>query len=300
MKRKFSIFAVILLALALVACQSNEKPVTNDSAQSAQTDSSQSAQADNSKSTQTDNSQSAQADNSKNTENTTEEKSDRTNSDQTTNDQTNNDRTNTDQTTAGQTNDKESDHDTSDAVNENQTGTEEKYGTEDSSTTEDTDVQEKSKVLVIYFSATGTTAGIGRKIANITGADIYEIKAAQEYTAADLNWNDSDSRTTKEQDDPSARPEIGSNQVSLDGYTTIFIGYPIWWGEEPRIMDTFVESYDFGGITMIPFCTSGSSGIGRSGRNLADKAGSGRWLDGKRFGAGASEDSIRSWIEGIQ
>ncbi len=160
--------------------------------------------------------------------------------------------------------------------------------------------EENGGTLVVYFSATGTTKGVAEKIAGITGADTYEIKAAQEYTDADLNWNDSSSRSTKEQNDSSARPEIGSDAVSLDGYTTIYIGYPIWWGEEPRIMDTFVESYSFDGITMIPFCTSGSSGIGRSGKNLANNAGSGTWLDGKRFDAGASEDEIRSWIEGLQ
>ena len=157
-----------------------------------------------------------------------------------------------------------------------------------------------SDVLIVYFSATGTTKGIAEKIAGITGADTYEIKAAQEYSDADLNWNDSDSRSTKEQNDPSARPEIGSEAVSLDGYTTIYIGYPIWWGEEPRIMDTFVESYNFDGITMIPFCTSGSSGIGRSGQNLEYNAKSGNWLDGKRFAGSASEDEIRSWIESLQ
>ena len=84
--------------------------------------------------------------------------------------------------------------------------------------------------LVVYFSATGNTRGVAEKIASITGADIYEIKAAQEYTDADLDWHDSDSRTTHEQNDPSARPEIGSDPVSLEGYTTIYIGYPIWWG----------------------------------------------------------------------
>lgn len=125
-------------------------------------------------------------------------------------------------------------------------------------------------------------------------------KKGQEYTDADLNWNDSSSRSTKEQNDSSARPEIGSDAVSLDGYTTIYIGYPIWWGEEPRIMDTFVESYNFDGITMIPFCTSGSSGIGRSGQNLADNAGSGTWLDGKRFDGGVSENELKSWIDGLQ
>lgn len=160
--------------------------------------------------------------------------------------------------------------------------------------------EENGGTLVVYFSATGTTKGVAEKIAGITGADTYEIKAAQEYTDADLDWNDSSSRSTKEQNDSSDRPEIGSDAVSLDGYTTIYIGYPIWWGEEPRIMDTFVESHSFDGITMIPFCTSSSSGIGRSGQNLADNAGTGTWLDGKRFGAGASEDEIRSWIEGLQ
>ena len=155
-------------------------------------------------------------------------------------------------------------------------------------------------VLVVYFSATGNTKAVAEKIAAITDADIYEIKAAAEYTEADLNWNDSDSRTTHEQDDPSVRPEIGSDPVSLEGYTTVYIGYPIWWGEEPRIMDTFVESLSFDGIRMIPFCTSGSSGIGRSGKNLAENAGSGDWQDGKRFGAGASEDEIRSWIDSVK
>ena len=159
---------------------------------------------------------------------------------------------------------------------------------------------EGTTTLVVYFSATGNTKSVAEKIASITGADLYEIKAAQEYTEADLDWNDSDSRTTHEQNDPSVRPEIGSDPVSLDGYTTIYIGYPIWWGEEPRIMDTFVESYDFAGITMIPFCTSGSSGIGSSGQNLADNAGSGNWMEGARFGGGASEDELRTWIEGLQ
>ena len=170
--------------------------------------------------------------------------------------------------------------------------------TEQTAEAESNDSSTGNATLVVYFSATGNTRGVAEKIASITGADIYEIKAAQEYTDADLDWHDSDSRTTHEQNDPSARPEIGSDPVSLEGYTTIYIGYPIWWGEEPRIMDTFVESYDFDGITMIPFCTSGSSGIGRSGQNLADNAGSGNWLEGARFGGGASEDELSTWIDG--
>ena len=171
---------------------------------------------------------------------------------------------------------------------------------EDTSSEATESSEEDGGTLVVYFSATGTTKGVAEKIAAITGADIYEIKAAQEYTEADLDWNDESSRTTKEQNDPAVRPEIGSEPISLDGYKTIYIGYPIWWGEEPRIMDTFVESCSFDGKTVIPFCTSGGSGIGRSGQNLADHAGSGTWLDGERFGAGTSEDEVRSWIEGLQ
>ncbi len=155
-------------------------------------------------------------------------------------------------------------------------------------------------VLVVYFSATGNTKGVAEKIAGITGGSLYEIKAAKEYTGGDLDWNDPRSRATREHNDPSARPEIGGEPVSLEGCSTVYLGYPIWWGEAPRIMDTFVESCSFDGITVIPFCTSGSSGIGNSGKELAKKAGSGQWLDGKRFGAGASEQEIRSWISGLQ
>ena len=160
--------------------------------------------------------------------------------------------------------------------------------------------QNASDILVVYFSATGTTKGVAEKIAAITGADLYEIKAAQEYTTEDLDWNDSDSRTTHEQNDKSGRPEIGSDPIALEGYSTIYIGFPIWWGEEPRIMDTFVESYDFDGKTMIPFCTSGGSGIGMSGKNLESNAGSGNWLDGDRLNGSASEEEIQAWIDGLQ
>ena len=151
-------------------------------------------------------------------------------------------------------------------------------------------------VLVVYFSRTGNTKEVAEKIAAVTGADLYEITAAQEYTDGDLDWNNENSRTTKEQNDTSVRPEIGSDPVSLEGYSTIYIGYPIWWGQEPRIMDTFVESCNFDGKTVIPFCTSASSGIGSSGSNLEALAGNGTWLDGQRFGAGASEEEIASWV----
>ena len=171
--------------------------------------------------------------------------------------------------------------------------------TEEQPQTEDTDKGGKD-TIVVYFSATGTTKDVAEKIAKIEDADLYEIVPAEPYSDADLNWNDSGSRSTKEQNDSSSRPAIGSAAVSLEGYKKVYIGYPIWWGEEPRILDTFVESYNFDGITMIPFCTSGGSGLGRSGKNLEERAGSGNWLDGKRFGAGPSEDTLRSWIEDLK
>ncbi len=159
-----------------------------------------------------------------------------------------------------------------------------------------TDTVSGGKMLVVFFSATGTTKGVAQMIANATGADTYEILAAQPYTEADLNWNDKTSRTTAEQNDKSVRPEIGSEKISLDGYSTIYVGYPIWWGEEPRIMDTFAESYDFSGKTMIPFCTSGGSGIGSSGKNLAERAGTGNWIEGDRLSA---DTDIAAWIKGL-
>lgn len=161
-------------------------------------------------------------------------------------------------------------------------------------------VQSHNKVLVAVFSATGTTRGIAEKIAAITGADLYEITAAEPYSADDLNYHDRNSRSTKEQNDKSARPEIGSEALDLGGYTTVYLGFPIWWGEEPRILDTFVESYTFDGITMIPFCTSSSSGIGRSGQNLADNAGSGDWLEGKRFSGSVTEADLQAWIDSLK
>ena len=155
-------------------------------------------------------------------------------------------------------------------------------------------------VLVAYFSATGTTKKVAEKIAAITGGDLYEIVPAEPYSDADLNWNDRNSRSTKEQNDKNVRPEIGSAEISMEGYTTVYLGFPIWWGEEPRILDTFVEKYSFEGITVIPFCTSGSSGIGRSGPNMEALAGNGTWLQGKRFGGNASDADVQSWIEGLK
>ena len=153
--------------------------------------------------------------------------------------------------------------------------------------------------IVVYFSATGTTKGVAERIANVTNADLYEIIPAEPYSDADLDWNDKNSRTTIEMNDQKARPAIANDTVNLDSYTTVYIGYPIWWGDAPRIMSTFVEAHDFDGKTVIPFCTSGGSGIGRSGSNLASQAGSGNWLDGDRLDAGISESRIQDWINSM-
>lgn len=157
-----------------------------------------------------------------------------------------------------------------------------------------------SDTLVVYFSCTGTTRGVAEKLANVTGADLYEIVPAMPYTEEDLNYSDRSTRATSEQDHPDTRPEIGGEDIDLAGYSTVYIGYPIWWGEEPRILCTFVEAHDFTGMTVIPFCTSGGSGIGRSGKNLAELAGTGTWLDGARHSGGISEDELLAWVNGLK
>ena len=164
---------------------------------------------------------------------------------------------------------------------------------ESTATTETT----SSKTLVAYFSATGNTKSIAESIADGLFADIYEIVPKEPYTDADLDYNDDNSRSTLEMNDSSARPEISGIIENFEQYDTIFLGYPIWWGDAPRIMDTFVESYDFTGKTVIPFCTSGGSGIGSSAANLEKLAGTGNWLDGQRFSAGESAKEVQDWAK---
>lgn len=159
---------------------------------------------------------------------------------------------------------------------------------------------ESANVVVAYFSATGNTESVAESIAEITGGDLYEILPAEPYTEEDLDYGNDQSRTSLEMNDPDVRPEIGSDPITLDGYDTVYLGYPIWHGQAPRIMSTFVENNDFDGITVIPFCTSGGSGIGSSADTLAEQAGSGSWLEGERFSAGVSEDELRSWINTVQ
>ena len=159
--------------------------------------------------------------------------------------------------------------------------------------------EEGSKVLVAYFSATGTTKGVAEIIAENMGADIYEIVPQEPYMDADLNWHDDKSRSTIEMNDSSSRPEIDGAVEDMEQYDIVFIGYPIWWGEAPRIVSTFMESYSFEGKTVIPFCTSSSSGLGSSGRNLEELTDGAQWLEGRRFGGGASEADVQVWIEGL-
>ncbi|MCM1578160.1 MAG: flavodoxin, partial [Ruminococcus sp.] len=128
-----------------------------------------------------------------------------------------------------------------------------------SETTADPQVQE-SKILVAYFSATNTTEGVAKRIADGLNADIYEIIPAEPYTSADLDYGDNNSRSTIEMNDPNSRPAISGSVENMGQYDIIFIGYPIWWGDAPRIVSTFMESYDFSGKTIVPFCTSGGSG----------------------------------------
>lgn len=160
------------------------------------------------------------------------------------------------------------------------------------------DVRE-SKILVAYFSATNTTEGVAEDIAEGLDADIYEIVPEEPYTDADLDYNDDSSRTSIEMNDPDARPEISGTVEDMEQYDIVFIGYPIWWGESPRIISTFMESYDFSGKTIIPFCTSGSSSIDSSAAKLEQLASGARWLDGKRFTGSDSQDDIMEWIDSL-
>ena len=154
-----------------------------------------------------------------------------------------------------------------------------------------------STVLVVYFSCTGTTRGVAERIAALTGGDLAEIVPLQPYTDEDLNYHDHSTRATVEQNTPDARPEI-ANEISLEDYTTVYLGYPIWWGDAPRILSSFVESHDFTGITVIPFCTSGGSGAGRTGEHLGEQAGTGTFLSSTRLDAGISDEKLQNWIDG--
>jgi flavodoxin len=157
-----------------------------------------------------------------------------------------------------------------------------------------------SRILVVYFSATGTTRGVAEKLAESLSADLYEIVPEEPYTEADLNWNDRKSRTSIETDDPTCRPAIAGELPDLAAYDTIFIGYPIWWGDVPRIVSNFVEQRDLTDKTLAVFFTSGSSGLGSSMKHLEQQAGAGKWLAGKRFTNSTTVEELVNWAKSLE
>ena len=152
-----------------------------------------------------------------------------------------------------------------------------------------------SKTLVAYFSASGTTAKVAKKMAEAIGADLFEIKPEMPYTGADLNWQNKNSRSSVEMNDRSSRPAIAVKAADMPQYDVVFVGFPVWWYREPSIIDTFMESYDFAGKTVIPFATSGGSGLGDSAVNMQKLAKGAKVVNGKRFSGSASAEELKAW-----
>ena len=152
-----------------------------------------------------------------------------------------------------------------------------------------------SDILVAYFSATGNTKSVAATLANAINADLFEIVPEQLYTTDDLDWRNDKSRSSVEMGDKTSRPAIASKIDNISQYKIVFVGSPIWWGREPSIMDTFIESYDFAGKTIIPFVTSGSSGIGDYGANLQSLAPNAKILTGKRFPNDVTAKELKAW-----
>lgn len=159
---------------------------------------------------------------------------------------------------------------------------------------------EENHVLVAYFSATGNTEHIAQYIQTVLDADLYEVVPEEPYTDDDLNYSDDSCRANQEQNDPDARPAIAGTLEHPEDYDVVFLGYPIWWGAAPKIIDTFLESYDFDGVTIVPFCTSGSSDIGSSAENLHALAPDANWLSGQRFSGSASQEEVAAWVEKLE
>lgn len=163
------------------------------------------------------------------------------------------------------------------------------------------DAPQGGKTLVVYYSASGHTEDVANVIADEMGADLFELEPVNPYTSDDLNYTNADSRVSREHENEEQRNvELVSVEVEdWDVYETVFIGYPIWWGIAAWPVDSFVETNDFAGKTVIPFCTSASSGFGESGELLEEKAGGGDWLEGIRFSSGVSEEDVRNWVSGL-
>ena len=190
--------------------------------------------------------------------------------------------------------------------NSNDSASSEASSSENTTTasTEDTSDQTEGtggKTLVVYYSATGNTESVANTIAEETGGDLFELEPADPYTDADLDWTDDDSRVSQEYENEDQRDvELVSAAVdNWDEYDTVFIGYPIWWGIAAWPVNEFVETNDFTDKTVIPFCTSSSSGLGESGELLEEMAGTGNWQEGERFSSGVSSDDVSTWISGL-
>ena len=155
-----------------------------------------------------------------------------------------------------------------------------------------------SKTLVAYFSASGTTARVASELASAIGADLYEIEPKAPYTAVDLNWNDRTSRSSVEMNDENCRPEVATAVEDMDAYDTVFVGFPVWWYVEPRIIDTFLESYDFTGKTIVPFATSGGS-LGKAPQRMQQIAAGSTVVAGKLLNGRPNAAALRAWAESL-
>lgn len=186
-------------------------------------------------------------------------------------------------------------------VNNNNNGTNNNENNNNNGNSNDDVNVSGGRTLVVYFSAQGHTEAVAEQIAENLGADIFEIVPADEYTSDDLDWTDDNSRVTREYEDESLRDvQLVSTEVpNWDDYDTIIIGYPIWWGIAAWPVNTFVEANDFSGKTVIPFCTSSSSGLGQSGELLREAAGTGNWLEGQRFRSNPSDDDIKEFTDSL-
>lgn len=151
------------------------------------------------------------------------------------------------------------------------------------------------KALVAFFSASGVTAQVAERLAGAIGADLFEIKPEVPYTSADLDWRNKRSRSSVEMEDSSSRPAIASQVQDMDAYDVVFVGFPVWWYREPSIIDTFIEAYDFADKTIVPFATSGSSGIGNVGRNLQALAPDAKVDKGERFSSNVAAGELSAW-----
>ena len=156
-----------------------------------------------------------------------------------------------------------------------------------------------NKAFIAYFSASGVTARLAKTLQEATGGDLYEIKPARPYTDADLNWNDKHSRSSVEMNDKAARPAMAEPYADVTKYDTVFVGFPIWWYEAPRIVQTFLESSDFAGKTVIPFATSGGSGMGKTASILQKSCPGATVLDGKKLNASAPVGELSSWVKSL-